>query len=73
MCGSCGVYYMERVNGFIYSHHTTLSATREFCIPLIFEVHCFQLVMIASVLKSLEKPYIQGSVILNSLVNTQSN
>ena len=28
--------------------------------------------MIASVLKSLEKPFIQGSVILNSLVDTRS-
>ena len=28
--------------------------------------------MIASVLKSLEKPYIQSSVILNSLVDTRS-
>ena len=28
--------------------------------------------MIASVLKSLEKPYIQGSLILNSLVDTRN-
>ena len=69
MCGSCGIYYMERANGFIYSHHTTLSATREFVFQLF---HCFQLVMIASVLKSLAKPYIQDSVILNSLVDTRN-
>ena len=56
---------------YLFTPHHTFSNSW-ICIPVIFEGHCFQLVMIASVLKSLEKPYIQGSVILNSLVDTLS-
>ena len=41
MCGSCGVYYMERANGFIYSHHTTLPATREFVFQLFLKFIAF--------------------------------